>query len=347
MARFSGALVGLCILSSAALGFSTGSLAAEPSAELIAKAKQEGRVTYYTDLIVDQVVRPLASAFEAKYGIKVDYARGDSQDNVLKTLNEAKAGRPVADMVSLTTGMHSLIDAGVTRPYTSPAVTELAAVYRDANGSWVSPYYYVMSPGINTELVKAADRPKTYEDLLLPKWKGKMVWKPNDTSGAPGFIANILTSMGEERGMEYLRKLAGQNIIVVHASARAILDQVIAGEYPMALQIFNHHPVLSAAKGAPVDWVPLSPAAVTLGQVALVKGSPHPHAAELLLNFLISKEGQQIFQKAGYFPTHPDVPAPWPELAPGGDRFKGNIISPDMIARDLEKWNGLFKQLFR
>jgi ABC-type Fe3+ transport system substrate-binding protein len=204
-----------------------------------------------------------------------------------------------------------------------------------------------MSPGINTELVKPADRPKTYDDLLSTKWKGKMVWKPNDTSGAPGFIANIVTSMGEERGMEYLRKLAGQNITVVQASARTILDQVIAGEYPMALQIFNHHTVLSAAKGAPVDWVPLSPATVTVGQVALVKGSPHPHAAELLLNFMISKEGQQIFQKAGYFPTHPDVSPLWPELAPSGGRFEANVVGPDLIARDLEKWNAIFKQLFR
>jgi ABC-type Fe3+ transport system substrate-binding protein len=331
-------------LSTAALSFSA---AAEPSADLIAKAKQEGRVTYYTDLIIDQVVRPLAAAFEAKYGIKVDYARGDSQDNVLKAINETKAGRPVGDMVSLTTGVHSLIEGGVTRPYTSPDVMALAPVYRDATNFWVSPYYYVMAPGINTTLVKAEDRPKTYDDLLLPKWKGKMVWKPNDTSGAPGFIGNILTSMGEERGMAYLQRLAGQNITVVHASARAILDQVIAGEYPMALQIFNHHTVLSAAKGAPSDWIPLSPATVTVGQVTLVKGSPHPHAAELLLEFLISKEGQQIFQKAGYFPTHPEVPAPWPELSPSGGRFTPNVIGPDIIARDLEKWNDIFKRLFR
>jgi iron(III) transport system substrate-binding protein len=105
--------------------------------------------------------------------------------------------------------------------------------------------------------------------------------------------------------------------------------------------------VLSAAKGAPSDWIPLSPATVTLGQIALVKGSPHPSAAELWLEFMISKEGQQIFQKAGYFPTHPDVPAPWPELTPGPGRFEANILSPEIIARDLEKWNDIFKTLFR
>jgi ABC-type glycerol-3-phosphate transport system substrate-binding protein len=132
MFRCLGALIiGTC-LASGALGVSAaGSRAAEPSADLIARAKQEGRITYYTDLIIDQVVRPLAAAFEAKYGIKVDYVRGDSQDNVLKVLNETQAGRPVADMVSLTTGVHSIIEIGAIRPYTSPAVEALAPSYRD------------------------------------------------------------------------------------------------------------------------------------------------------------------------------------------------------------------------
>ena len=105
----------------------------------------------------------------------------------------------------------------------------------------------------------AAQRPKSYDDLLLPYWKDKMVWKPNDISGAPGFIGNVLLSMGEERGMDYLRRLSKQNIKMVNASARAILDQVIGGEYAMSLQIFNHHAAISAKKGAPVDWVRLNP----------------------------------------------------------------------------------------
>lgn len=320
---------------------------AEPSADLIARAKKDGRVTWYTDLIVDQIVRPLAAAFEAKYGVKLDYARGDSQDNLLKALNEVRAGRPVGDAVSVTTGMNSLIEIGAARTYMSDGVRLIPSHFRDAQGYWVAPNYFVMTPAINTTMVKPQDAPRSYEDLLDPKWRGRMAWKPNDMSGAPGFIANVLTSMGEDKGMDYLRKLSGQRITVVQASARAILDQVIAGEYPMALQIFNHHAVLSAAKGAPVEWIPLSPAAVTVSQVALIKGSPRQAAAELLVEFLISKEGQMIYQKSGYFPTHPDVPAPWPELAPSGGKYVANVIDPDMITRDLEKWNGIFRQMFR
>jgi len=343
MHKLTGAVLSLFVIAL----YSQSPLRAEPSAELIARAKKDGRVTWYTDLIVNQIVRPLSEAFEAKYGVKLDYARGDSQDNLLKALNEIRAGRPVVDVVSVTTGMHSLVEIGAARRYVSEGVSLIPAHFRDPKGYWVAPNYFVMTPAVNTTMVKPQDIPKTYEDLLDPKWRGRMVWKPNDMSGAPGFIANVLLGMGEDKGMDYLRKLSGQNITSVQTSARAILNQVIAGEYPMALQVFNHHAVLSAAVGAPSQWVPLSPSAVTVSQVALIRGSPRQAAAELLVEFLISKEGQAIYQKSGYFPTHPDVPAPWPELSPTSGKYTANVIDPEIITRDLEKWNGIFKTMFR
>jgi hypothetical protein len=174
--------------------------AAEISAELIAKAKQEGQVVYYTDLIVDQIVRPLAGAFEAKYGIKVGYARADSQVNILKMLNEQKAGRVMSDIFGLNTGLGVLIAAGAARQFTTANGEELPARYRDPDRYWVSSHLFVITPALNTDLVPAAQRPRSYEDLLAPYWRDKMVWKPNDLTGAPGFIGNVLIGMGEERG---------------------------------------------------------------------------------------------------------------------------------------------------
>src|SRR5690349_13956864 len=181
--------------------------AAEISADLIAKARQEGQVTYYTDLIVDQIVRPMTAAFEVKYGIRVTYTRGDSQVNSVKLLNEYKANRVIADVFGLTSGMEVLIEAGVARQFTAANAEELPPQYRDPDHYWVSSNLFILTPGLNTTLVPAAQRPKTYEDLLAPYWKDKMAWKMNDLSGAPGFIGNILTSMGEDAGMAYLRKL--------------------------------------------------------------------------------------------------------------------------------------------
>jgi len=321
--------------------------AAEISPDLIAKAKQEGQVTYYTDLIVDQIVRPLTAAFEAKYGIKVSFTRGDSQVNSLKLLNEYKAGRVMADVFGLTSGMEVLMDAGAVRQFTTANGDELPPQYRDADHYWVSSHLFVMEPGINTSLVPEAQRPKSYDDLLLPYWTDKIAWKMNDMSGAPGFIGNVLTSMGEERGMAYLRKLSGQRIKMLNASARAILDQVIAGEYPLALQIFNHHAAISADKGAPVDWVRLSPATVTPGLVGLPKNSPHPNAGQLFVEFTLSPEGQQIFQKASYLPARPDVPPLKPELIPERGGFTATVITPEMTAKSMSHWEQVFADLFR
>jgi ABC-type Fe3+ transport system substrate-binding protein len=277
--------------------------AADIDPQLIARAKKEGQLTYYTDLIVEQVVRPLVAAFEKKYGIKVTFTRGDSQVNSVKVLNEYRAGRVQSDVFGLTSGFHVLLDAGAVRPFTTANSDELPPHYRDPNRYWVATHVYVMTPGLNTGLVPAAQRPKSYDDLLLPYWKDKMVWKPNDMSGATGFVGNILLSMGEERGMDYLRRLAGQKPRMVNASARAILDQVIGGEYAMSLQIFNHHAAISAKKGAPVDWVRLNPSTVNPSLVALTRNAPHPNAGELFIEFLTSPEGQAIFQKADYLPA--------------------------------------------
>lgn len=331
-----------CLLATA-----TAVSAAEIPADLIAKAKQEGQVTYYTDLIVDQVVRPMTAAFEKKYGLKVSFVRGDSQVNSLKLLNEFKAGRVMSDVFGLTSGMEVLLDAGAVAPFKAANASDLPAHYRDPNGYWVASHIYVMEPGFNTSLVPAAQRPKTYEDLLAPYWKDRMAWKMNDMSGGPGFIGNILTSMGEERGMDYLRKLSGQRIKLVNASARAILDQVIGGEYPMALQIFNHHAAISAQKGAPVDWLRLSPATVNPALLGQPKNAPHPNAGLLYIEFMLSPEGQQILQKANYLPARPDVPPATPDLIPEKGGFAGNVITPEIAAKGMNQWDAVLKDLFR
>src|SRR5580704_16691089 len=335
------------VLMIAAIATSAPARAAEISGELIAKAKQEGEVVYYTDLIVDQIVRPLAGAFEAKYGIKVSYARADSQVKILKMLNELKAGRVMSDIFGLNTGLEVLIAAGAARQFTAANAEELPARYRDPDHYWVSSHLFVITPALNTDLVPAAQRPHSYDDLLAPYWKDKMVWKPNDLTGAPGFIGNVLTSMGEARGMDYLRRLAKQNIPTVNPSARAVLDQVIDGEYSLSLQILNHHAAISARKGAPVQWVHLDPVTVSPGLVGMTNGGPHPNAGLLFVEFMTSKEGQQIFQKADYLPARPDVPPLVADLIPETGGFTGNVITPAISAKGYDHWNDVYKDLFR
>jgi len=147
--------------------------------------------------------------------------------------------------------------------------------------------------------------------------------------------------------MDYLRRLGRQGIRTVNASARAVLDQVIAGEYSMSLQILNHHAAISARKGAPVQWVHLDPVTVSPGLVGMTNGGPHPNASLLFVEFMTSKEGQQIFQKADYLPARPDVPPLIPDLIPETGGFTANVITPAITAKGYQHWNDVFNQLFR
>ena len=126
-------------------------------------------------------------------------------------------------------------------------------------------------------------------------------------------------------------KTKAQNIAKTTASNRQILDLMIAGEYPIALHIFNHHAYISKIAGAPVDWQAMEPVTATLHTIALAKRTPHPYAAMLLLDFVLSDKGQRVFQQVNYLPAHPKVPAKQPDLKPGGGRFnKALYITPDL-----------------
>lgn len=314
---------------------------------LIERAKKEGQLVYYTDLIVNQIVVPLEKAFEAKYGIKVRYTRADSDANALKLITEHKAGRIQGDVFSMATGFQSMVRAGIVRKVDLKNAPALQPQFRDPGGYWVSSNYYVMTPAVNTDMVPEAERPKTFDDLLHPRWKGKMAWKQNDMSGAPGFIGNVLITMGEEKGMEYLRKLAAQNIVNMQASARAVLDRSIGGEFPLVLQIFNHHAQISKLKGAPAQWIKMEPATVVTELLGLTVNSPNPNAGQLFVEFMISKEGQDLFQKAGYFPTRADMKSIYPELEPSTGNFKANVVSPQDVDDAYPKWADIFAKMFR
>ena len=321
--------------------------AAEISPDLIAAAKKEGRVALYTPQIVDQIVRPLAAAFRAKYGIEVDFQRLDSNQVVLKLLNEHRARRVSADVITTTLGIQSLINAKALRPFQSVSAEELPPQYKDPNGYWASIRLHVYGPAVNTNIIKEADRPKTYDDLLDPKWAGKMVWRRQNMTGSTGFIANILATRGEQQGMEYLRKLARQRVIPVSVSDRALLDQVIAGEYPMAIAMTNHNIEISRREGAPLAWIPLEPAMMTSEQIGLTTLGPHQNAAMLFVEYVLSREGQTVFQKAGYIPAHPAIPPRDPRLLPATGGFKANVFAPMTIEQNLKRWDDIYNELFR
>jgi len=317
-------------------------------AALIEAAKNERQVVWYTTLIINQAIRPLKDAFERKYpGIELQFARADESPTAAKILAEASAGRVQADVFDGISNMVPLKRAGILAPYVPTAADQYPTEMKDKDGYWIAILLYVFSPGINTALIAKEQAPKTYQDLLDPKWKGKMAWNPSSIAGAIGFVGNIIMSMGEDRGTEYLKALATQRISNIEASSRAILDQVIAGEFPMGLMMFNHHAVISAQKGAPTDWLRMEPVPVAFDAVGILKDAPHPNAARLLVDFLTSEEGQKVLQKADYLPAMPSVPAMKVGLRPEDGGFKATYLRPDEIYDRIPRWIKTVSDLFR
>lgn len=317
-------------------------------AAMIEAAKKEGQVVWYTTLIVNQAIRPLKQAFEAKYpGVKLEFSRANDGPTALKILNEARAGQVQADIFDGLYNMVVLNRAGLVTPYKVPNFDKYPADLKDNDGNWIAILLYVFTPGINTSMVPKDQAPKTYQDLLDPKWKGKMAWNPSSIAGAPGFVGSVLMSMGEQKGMEYLKTLSQQKIVNVEASSRAILDQVIAGEYPIGLMMFNHHTVISAAKGAPSTWLKVEPVPVALDAISLVKNARHPNAAKLLMEFLTSEDGQRVIQKATYLPALPGIPAMVTGLKPDDGDFKATYLRPEEVDKQMPKWTKVVVDLFR
>lgn len=311
-------------------------------------ARKEGRLLWYGTLIVDQLMRPVKSAFEKEYPfIQVEFFRGNSERVAQKVIEEYQARRHDVDIVDGTTSPAMVKKAGFMQRFFSPHLAEYPPELKDPQGFWGVTNLYFMTLGYNTRMVKPNEVPKSWEDLLNPKWRGQIIWSTSRGSGAPVFIGNILAAMGQKAGMAYLEKLAKQNVAKSTASARALLDLVIAGEYPLVINIFNHHAAISRKAGAPSEWQPMEPVAAPVNTVGLAKNSPHPHAAMLFIDFVLSRKGQKVFQDVNYLPAHPEMAAKEPELKPGGGRFKkASYLNPELQFDKGDEWVDLFQKLF-
>ena len=318
---------------------------------LLEGARKEGQVVLYSAAIVNQALRPIAEAFMKKYPfIKLTFWRGDTEEIVAKVSAEVRAKNVVADLVEGTGVGELAVEAGLTVPFSTPATDALPEMYRDPRGNWVSTRVSYFGIAYNTKLVPADQAPKSYDDLLDSRWKGKLAWRIGTSSGTPLFITSIRMSRGEEKARAYLEKLAQQKMINFGSgSARTLVDRVIAGEFAIALNIFAHHPLISKAKGAPVNTQLLDPVPSTAGTMIVPRGVRHPYAAMLLADFILSQEGQGIFAKAEYFPVRPDVP-PLETLAPVVPKTAGVkelFVSSEQLNRYNEASQKIFEELVR
>jgi ABC-type Fe3+ transport system substrate-binding protein len=308
-------------------------------------ARKEGQVVLYSAAIVNQALRPLAEAFMKTYPfVKMTFWRGDTEEIIAKISAEERANNVVADVLEGTGVGELAVQAGLT------LIEDMPERYRDPRGQWTSTRLSYFGAAYNTKLVPPDQVPKSYDDLLDPRWRGKLAWRVGTASGTPLFITTIRLARGEEKAAEYFHKLAAQKMINFGSgSARTLVDRVIAGEFPIAVNIYAHHPQISKAKGAPVESQLMDPVPSSAGTMVIPKGVRHPYAALLLADFILSKEGQQILAKADYFPSRSDVP-PKEALAsviPARAHVPELFLSPDRLNQYTESSQKIFEELFQ
>ena len=273
------------------------------AASLEELARGEGEVVFYSSLNNEQIVA-FRDAFQKKYpSIKVEFYRGTSDRVLQKILTEAQTGRHAVDVFS-SAGfqLQSIKDKGLTAKF---AVEEPAAFpkgFLDADGQWTNLHSLYLAMGYNTKLVSAGEAPKRYEDLLLPKWAGKFGFNIRDVE----WFVNMLKLKSRAPGLDFMRRLAAQRP-AYHEAHNLLAQLLAAGEFHAITNSYGHILAREKERGAPVQWVLVEPVITYLHPIALARHSPHPNAAKLFMNFILSKDGQRMLSSQGRIPSRLDV----------------------------------------
>lgn len=262
-------------------------------------AKGEGKIVWYTSLAGGSV-KAIVKNFEAKYpGVKVEAYRAGSQDLAAKIMAESQAQRNLADAIESTPPILMLLkDSEIIMPYGSPLLAKYPDDSKTEAGKglvyWVTDRESYLGLGYNKKALPANVVPKSYGDLLRPELKGKLALTINNTG------ERVLGTMLRLKGEEFVKKLKEQEVKLMALSGRALLDTIITGEVAASPSIFRNHAMVAIEKGAPVGWIALDVSPTNAGGAALMAKASHPHAALLLVDFIIGPDGQKTLEKFRY-----------------------------------------------
>jgi len=297
-------------------------------------AKREGGLLLYT---TGTQIKPLIDRFEAKYPyLRVELARASAADTARKVLEEYRAGFEKVDAFELASpGLVLPRDEGILQPFRSPESAAFAADAIEPGRHWVVVRESYTGIGFNTKLLPAEKAPKAYADMLDPQWNGRMA-----ISGLTTTAVNWVGTMAIVQGADFVRKLGGQDVRVYNITGRALANLMSAGEVMLSPTIYNSHVAASSEKGAPLAWNAPGPVPVTDTGVAIARKAPHPHAAMLFADFLMSKEGQILYQELGYDSPRADA------AHPGAQLQKLYLTNRPNYLRDYETWARLYQDVF-
>src|SRR5260370_30001011 len=202
--------------------------------------------------------------------------------------------------------MEALSREKILQAVSSPVHKELQPGSVPAHREWAATLLSVWVQVYNTQLIKKEDLPRTYKDLLDPKWKGKLGIEAKDED----WFASLVDIMGGgDKGLKFFRDLVARNGISARTGHTLLNNLVIAGEVPLALTVYNYMPEQAKQKGAPIEWFALEPAVARSNAVGVARRAPHPNAALLFYEYMLG-EGQQYLVKMDYVPSDPKPPSP-------------------------------------
>ena len=315
---------------------------------LIEGAKKEGKVSLYTTLIVDQVVRPVKEAFEKEYPfLQVEFFRGNSERLVQKMMAEYQAKRYEVDIIDGTVSPTMVRRANLLQRFHSPMLGRISRRAERCPGL----LGFDESLFFRHRLQYADDQTsRSAEDLR--RSSEPALERADDVVDEPRLgRADIHGHDSQHHGSG-----SRQGLFAETANAEYRQDD---REQPASLGFDDRRRVSAGAAdfqppcvyqqtaGAPVDWIPHEPVTATIQTIALAKNSPHPHAAMLFIDFATSEKGQKVFQQSNYLPSHPKVPAKQADLKPGGGRFKrAYYINPDAQYDKGNEWVDYFNNVF-
>lgn len=318
------------------LCFHQDSFGASPG-DLIEGAKKERELILYASMNLEEANETIRR-FEEKYPfIMVKLARTGSEKLLTRVLTEARAKKSFADVIqTVEFSMHTLRNSGVLGRYLSSENRFFPKEFKE-EGYWTTVYYNPYVVGYNTRLVARENLPKIYEDLLNPAWKGKMMMEGTKVD----WFAGMLEIMGREKGLKFMRELSGQEIML-RTGHNLIAQLVAAGEALMDINI----PAASVDRlkktGAPIDWIPLEPAPAVMVGAGVTSQPAHPNAARLYIDFVLSREGQNLIRSFGALVARSDLS----ESQSGVSKGTRSVPVNPNLAEKMNEYAKLLREIF-
>lgn len=302
-------------------------------AALIEGAKKEGELNLYSVQSGDDLKKS-DPEFQSMYPfLKMNRYREDGEQLGAKLVAEARAGTHIADILDVAQEvMHVVGKAGLLAEYDAPERQAIDAKFKQ---QFFTNYRIQTKPiSYNTRLISKDQAPKGYEELLDPKWKGKLVMEPTDAS----VFAGTIQLWGEEKALQFWKGVTA-NGLQFRAGQTQLVQLLAAGEFPVAVAANLHTIEQEKPKGAPMDWVNTKPLFSSTGAVAVTKDAPHPNAGRLWVRYQLSKNGQEAVADTGRVPVNPAVPPKHQRMKDEGYEV---LLSGSIILEQYERLNKLF-----